>query len=250
MTNNQKLTNPDNDIQTPPTVKVYKKRWLVLLIFSVNSMANAILFTCITAINKIICKYYHISPELTDWAGNIFDLVYLLIALPSAYCMNSFGIKTLLLIGSSLNGVCVCLHLAGTTQQGIWFVLVGQLSAAFSVGAVLQIPTQLSMVWFPEHEYAKATSISMGSNVFGLAIGFLQPSYTVPDSENMNEIYNGLLKMNISHVVLLAMCLISAYLFFDEKPPLPPSYAKAVLDSTSIDDHVDIPGFKLSFYYS
>ena len=80
----------------------------------------------------------------------------------------------------------------------------------------------------------------------GLAIGFLQPSYMVPDSENMDEIYDGLLKMNISHVAFLAVCLISAYLFFDEKPPLPPSYAKAVLDSSSIDENFDTPGFKAS----
>ncbi|XP_066912876.1 heme transporter FLVCR2-like [Clytia hemisphaerica] len=248
MTDTEKLINSNDDIQTPSTVKVYKKRWLILLIFSINSMANTTLFTCITAINKIVCKYYHISPELTNWAGNIFSLVYVLIALPSAYCMDNFGIKTLLIIGSSLNGVCVCLHLAGTTQQGISFVMTGQIFSAFSVGAVAQIPSRLSMVWFSEQEYAKAIGLSGIFNLIGQAIGFLQPSYMVPDSDDMDEIYDGLLRMNISHVALLAVCLISAYLFFDEKPPLPPSYAKAVLDSSSItiDERVATPCFKQS----
>ena len=227
-------------------VRVYKKRWLILLVFSINSLANAMLFTCITSINSIISKYYGISPELTNWASNSFPFVFIFIALPFAYFMDSFGVRTLLLVGSSLNAVCVCLHFAGTFREhGIWFVLGGQFIAAFSVGAYLQVTT-IASIWFPECEQAIATSIAMAFNIMGSSIGFLQPSYMVPDSENMDEIYNGLLKMNISHVAFLAVCLISAYLFFDEKPPLPPSYAKAVLDSSSIDENVDTPGFKAS----
>ena len=229
-------------------IKVYKKRWIILLIFSINSMANALLFTSITSINKIVCKYYGISPELTDWAGNSFTLVYLLIALPSAYCMSSFGVRTLVLIGSSLNAICVCLHLAGTFRDGgIWFVMAGQFVAGFSVGAVLQVPPRLSTVWFPEKEHAKATSIAMCLNTLGLSVGFLQPSYMVPDSDDMDKVYNGMLRMNITHVAFLAVCLISAYLFFDEKPPLPPSYAKAIIDSgIEQSEHLNAPGFKES----
>ena len=203
-------------------------------------MANALLFTCITSINSIICRYYNASPQLTDWAANSFSSVYILIALPSAYCMSSFGIKTLLLIGSSLNAICVCFHLAGTSKDaGIWMILAGQFVGGFSVGAVLQIPTRLSSVWFPEHEHARATSIAMAFNVLGLGIGYIQPSYMVPDSQNMDDIYTGLLHMNISHTVLLAICLTSCYLFFEEKPALPPSFSQAVTDGATKSDDED-----------
>ncbi|XP_066912878.1 heme transporter FLVCR2-like [Clytia hemisphaerica] len=242
----EKIPTTEDD-QKPLKVKVYKKRWLILLIFAINSLANAVLFVSITSINNIACRYYNISPALTDWAGNGFNIVYVFIALPSAYFMDSFGVRTLVILGSSLNAIGVCLHLAGTPREhGIVYVLSGQLMAGLSMGAILQVPARLATVWFPEHEQAKALSLAFVFNVSGLAIGFLQPSYMVPDSENMDEIYDGLLRMNISHVVLLAVCLISAYLFFDEKPPLPPSYAKAVLDSSSVDEHGETPGFKLS----
>ena len=230
-------------------VKVYRKRWIVLFILCINSMANALLFTCITSINDIICRYYNVSPEVTDWAANSFSAVYIFIALPSAYCMNSFGIKPLLLIGSSLNALCVCLHLAGTSRDGgIYWIMAGQFAGGFSVGAVLQIPTRLSSVWFPESEHAKATSFAMACNVFGLAIGYIQPSYMVPDSQNMEDIYSGLLYMNISQLVFLAICLISCYLFFEEKPPLPPSFSAAVTEEGDSEKHVNETGFKESFY--
>lgn len=233
--------------ETNMKVKVYKKRWVVLFVFCINSMANALLFTSITSINAIVCRYYNISPGLTDWAANSFTVVYIFIALPSAYCMDSFGIKTLLLIGSSFNAICVCFHMAGTSREnGIWWVLAGQFVGGFSVGAVLQIPTRLSSVWFPESEHAKATSIAMAFNVLGLGVGYIQPSYMVPDSQNMDDIYSGLLHMNISHLVFLAICLISCYVFFEEKPPLPPSFSKAAIDGGDSEEHVDAPEFKES----
>ena len=236
-------------LETNMKVKVYKRRWIVLFVFCINSMANALLFTSITSINAIVCRYYNISPELTDWAANSFTVVYIFIALPSAYCMDSFGIKTLLLIGSSLNAICVCFHMAGTSREnGIWWVLAGQFVGGFSVGAVLQIPTRLSGVWFPESEHAKATSIAMAFNVLGLGVGYIQPSYMVPDSQNMDDIYSGFLHMNISHLVFLAICLISCYVFFEEKPPLPPSFSSAAIDGGDSKEHVDAPGFKASLF--
>ncbi|XP_066912877.1 heme transporter FLVCR2-like [Clytia hemisphaerica] len=237
----------DNLTHLSLNVRVYKKRWLILLVFSINSLANSMLFTCITSINLIISKYYGISPELTDWASNSFPFVFVFIALPFAYFMDSFGVRTLLLVGSSLNAICVCLHLAGTfRQQGIWFVLAGQFVAAFSVGAYLQVTTVAS-VWFPESEQAIATSIALACNIIGNSMGYLQPSYMVPDSENMDKIYKGLFEMNISHVAFLGMCLISTYLFFEEKPILPPSYAKAIVDNTNHPEQcVETPGFKTS----
>ena len=236
-------------LETNIKVKVYKKRWVVLFVFCINSMANALLFTSITSINAIVCRYYDISPELTDWAANSFTVVYIFIALPSAYCMDSFGIKTLLLFGSSFNAICVCFHMAGTSREnGIWWVLAGQFVGGFSVGAVLQIPTRISSVWFPESEHAKATSIAMAFNVLGLGVGYIQPSYMVPDSQNMDDIYSGLLRMNITHLVFLAICLISCYVFFEEKPSLPPSFSAAVINGGNSEEHVDAPGFKASLF--
>ena len=128
----EKMINHNSVTHATCNIKVYKKRWLILLVFSINSLSNALVFICITSINTIISKYYNISPELTNWASNTFPLVFIFIALPFAYFMDSFGVKKLLVIGSSLNTICVCLHFAGTDKEnGIWFVLGGQFVAAF-----------------------------------------------------------------------------------------------------------------------
>lgn len=226
--------NKDN-----PKIKVYKKRWLILFTFSITSFANALLFTCITSINDIVTKYYRVEPEVIDWAANSFTLAFVFIALPSSQCVSYFGLRTLVIVGSSLNAICTCFHFAGVSRNGIYYVMVGQFFAGFSVGAILQVPAKLSTVWFPEHEHSKATAIAVAFNVLGLAIGFLQPCYMVPDSSNFDDVYNGLYNMYLSHVVLLAICLIMAYFFFDEKPPLPPTYAAAMVSKVR---QANVPG--------
>ena len=44
------------------------------------------------------------------------------------------------------------------------------------------------MVWFGENERATVTSIGVAMNIFGVAVGFLQPSHMVPDTYNMKEV--------------------------------------------------------------
>ena len=54
--------------------------------------------------------------------------------------------------------------------------------------------------------------------------------------------------MNITHLMFLAVCLISCYVFFEEKPSLPPSFSAAVINGGNSEEHVDAPGFKASLF--
>ncbi|XP_066912880.1 heme transporter FLVCR2-like [Clytia hemisphaerica] len=229
--------------EKPMKLKVYKQRWFILFIFSCVSFANGVLYTCIVSINDIIARYYRVKEDRVDWAGNIFPFMYIFMALPSAYMMTSLGLRTLVIIGSSLNAIGTCLHFAGVFGNGYRFIMGGQVAAALSFPTILQVPVRLSTVWFPEYEHAKATSIAMVANVFGLGIGFLQPSYMVPDVETKEDIYAGLYDLYLTHLIFLIVCLGLVYSFFKEKPPLPPSFAAAVSKfRTEDDDSVEKEG--------
>lgn len=224
------------NINFEPKLKVYKRRWLILFIFSCISFANGVLYTCIVSINDIISRYYKVREEQVDWAGNIFPFAYIFMALPSAYMMTSLGLRSLVIIGASLNAIGTCLHFAGVFGNGYKFIMGGQAAAAISFPTILQVPVRLSTVWFPENEHAKATSIAMVANVFGLGIGFLQPSYMVPDVSDTDNVYGGLFKLYISHMVFVLVCLLLVYLFFKERPPLPPSYAAVASNFQKVDE--------------
>ena len=236
---NERLHNvvDDSNINSyEPKLKVYKKRWFILLIFSCISFANGVLYTCIVSINDIISRYYKVNEEQVDWAGNIFPFMYIFMALPSAYMMTSLGLRSLVIIGASLNAIGTCLHFAGVFGNGYRFIMGGQAAAAISFPTILQVPVRLSTVWFPEYEHAKATSIAMVANVFGLGIGFLQPSYMVPDVFDSQSIYGGLYNLYISHMVFVLVCLVFVYLFFKEKPPFPPSFAAAASNFPNLEE--------------
>ena len=221
---------------TEPKLKIYRRRWLILFLFSCISFANGVLYTCIVSINDIISRYYKVKEDSVDWAGNIFPFMYIFMALPSAYLMTSMGLRSLVIVGASLNAIGTCLHFAGVFGNGYKFIMGGQAAAALSFPTILQVPVRLSTVWFPEYEHAKATSVAMVAKVFGLGIGFLQPSYMVPDVTNSDDIYGGLFNMYLSHVVFVLVCLVMIYIFFKEKPPLPPSFAAAASNFRSLEE--------------
>lgn len=240
-TNNRALTGLASDsIQEDPSVepvlKTYKRRWLMLLLFSAISFTNGALYTFIVAVNDVISRYYKLRPDSVDWAGNIFPFMYIFFALPSAYWMTSLGLRSVTIIAISLNAASTCLHFAGVYSNGWAFVMCGQVLAAMSFPIVMQVPVRLSTVWFPEHEHAKATSLPMVANVFGLGVGFLQPSYMIPDVLDRDEILPGLRNVYLSHMVFVLICLVLIYLFFKEKPPLPPSFSAASSAFKTVDD--------------
>ena len=85
--------------------KIYKRRWFMLFIFSLNCIGNAINFTSIAGINDIASIYYNVRPEVLNWIPNSFLLVYVFIGLPSAYIISSLGLRVSLILGSSLNAI-------------------------------------------------------------------------------------------------------------------------------------------------
>ena len=220
------------------TLKLYKRRWLMLFIFSMNSLANACLFSTISAINDIAAAYYRVNPSIIDWLPNSFLLIYIFISLPSAYFLTSWGLRVSVIVGSTLNAIATCLHFAGWQRNGFHLVMSGQIISAISVGAILQVPPRLSTVWFGTNEHAKATSIAVFCNILGVGIGFLQPTHMVKASANMDIVGDGMFRLYLSQMIFVLVCLLLVYLFFEEKPPLPPSYAGAFTDVKSRGSNV------------
>ena len=68
-------------------VKVYKRRWLMLLIFSLNTAMNGCLFMAISPINSIVRKYYDVGSVGVEWLSNMCVLSYVFLGLPATALM-------------------------------------------------------------------------------------------------------------------------------------------------------------------
>ena len=226
-------SNDTNEDNAGVQIGLTPKRWVVLFLFSMITMVNAALWITIPSISNIAMMYYDVQAITVDWFSMSYLLAYAIFAMPASAFMEKFGVKACLLTAASLNGMAGSLRYAGVERDRFAFVAIGQIFAAIGSAFVLQVPPKLAAVWFGEHERATATSIGVVMNLFGVGVGFIQPTSIVGDSDDMNIVHHGMYLLLSSQAWFSLATLFVAYLLVDEKPPMPPSKGEALRDQVS-----------------
>ena len=95
--------------------------------------------------------------------------------------------------------------------------------------------------------FVTVTDVAMFANIFGAALGFLQPTHMVPSTRDMTATGKGLFSLYLSQLVFCVMNLLLVCVFFDEQPPHPPTFAafhtsKSHYDGGNLPDEGDIQG--------
>lgn len=176
----------------------------------------------ISAINDIVRQYYRVPPVGIEWLSNMCVLTYIVLALPASALIMQWGIRPVIFGAATLNFLGTAFHYAGYDRERFYFVLFGQAFVAIAYSCILQMPGKLSALWFPENERATATSIGVVMNLFGVAVGFIQPSLTVLASTNNDEIKGDLQNFYLAQLVMAAVILLITF-SYQEKPPTPPT---------------------------
>ena len=229
----------DEDQESPEVtqvtkIKTFKRRWLILFIFTFATFGNGCLYTSLAAMSKTMSMYYDKNSSTIDWLDNCFMLISIFTSIPSAYFMECYGLRLSVILMTSLNTLCGCLHLAGLNSHGFVFIMLGQIFAALAFSFVMQIPAALSAQWFSNDERSKATSIGFFANLIGVAIGFVQPTNMVKDSSSKYTVKRELLKFYVSQLIFLVVTLLLVYMSFEDKPPCPPSYSVSIRRGSSV----------------
>jgi len=63
--------------------KVYKRRWLILLIFVLFNLVSASQWTQYAIINNIVIRYYHVESVHVEWTAIIFMAIYVPAIIPA-----------------------------------------------------------------------------------------------------------------------------------------------------------------------
>ena len=192
------------------------------MIFSLNTTINGALFMSLSPITNIAAAHYDVNPVHIEWLSNMYMLAYIFVALPASYCMSKWGVRPIIIIASGFDLIAGFLHFLGYGRTKFWLILAGQVFAAVAYGMILQIPGRLSALWFPEHEIATATSIGVFMNIFGVAVGFLQPTNMVYNSVNENLVERQIRTFFLTQFVSCGVVFCFTILFYREKPPTPP----------------------------
>jgi FLVCR family feline leukemia virus subgroup C receptor-related protein len=63
--------------------KVYKRRWLILLIFVLLYIVSSSQWTQYAIINNIVIRYYQVESVYVEWTAIIFMAAYVLVIIPA-----------------------------------------------------------------------------------------------------------------------------------------------------------------------
>lgn len=217
-------------------IKVSKRRWAVVLVFSCYSMCNAFQWIQYSSISNIFKEFYGVSVFAIDWLSMCYMLTYIPLLLPVAWMLEKFGLRTIALTGSALNCLGAWVKLGSLKPHLFPVTVLGQVICSVAQVFILGMPSRIASVWFGASEVSTACSIAVFGNQLGIAIGFLVPPVLVPNSEDQEEVAYSISIMFYMIAGVATLLFILVIIVFKEKPKHPPSRAQSLSYSLAPTD--------------
>jgi len=202
-------------------VKIYKKRWLMLFIYSLNTLMNGVLMVGLSPVTNLVSRHYGQSQTLIEWSTNIFLFIYVWFAIPASFLTTKFGFRRALIVVSLLNVLSTVLHMPGYHSDRFFYYFIGQIPAAIAYSFVTQMPSQISARWFPMNERASSTAIGAFMNTFGNALAYLQSTNFVRETITDFNIENDVKALFLFQLVVAVLIGILTMVLYVDKPDTP-----------------------------
>ncbi|XP_073401385.1 solute carrier family 49 member 4 isoform X2 [Dendrobates tinctorius] len=222
----------------PRAPRVYGRRWLVLLLFSLLSFMQGLVWNSWGPIQNSARSAYGFSSLditlLVLWGPIGFLPCFFFMWLMDTRGLRVTVLLTLLVmvVGSGLR--CVPVSDLGVRR---WFIHGGQLLNGFAGPTAMNAAPFLSTTWFSPDERATATAIASMLNYLGGACAFLIGPLIVPapnstSSSFLTGEHEATIKDRIEAVLytefgIITLLFAAVLAYFPARPPVPPSVAAA-----------------------
>jgi len=192
--------------------KVYRTRWLMLIIYMVLVAANQLLWITFAPITGDATRYYGVSDLSIGILSMCFMIVYVVVSIPASWIIDKYGIRIGVGIGAVFTGAFGLLRgFAGPDYQ---LLLFAQIGIAVGQPFILNSITKLSARWFPIEERATAAGLGTLAMYIGILAGMTVTPYLIRGSGINGLLYiYGIFSVSVSIVFLL---------FIRESPPTAP----------------------------
>ncbi|XP_076017678.1 choline/ethanolamine transporter flvcr2a isoform X3 [Genypterus blacodes] len=207
--------------------RLYKRRWLMLLVLVISSMANTMQWLQYGIISNITMRFYNVNSSAIDWLSMMYMLVFILFVFPACCLLDKKGMRVFLLVANAFNCAGTWVKVGSAEPTLLWVTFLGQTLSATSQVFILGTPSPLAAVWFGTDEVSTACSIGVLGAQLGIALGFLIPPVLVPNVENLDELAKHIRLMFYISAGVATFVFLLVIIFFQEKPELPPSQAQA-----------------------
>nr|XP_040055087.1 feline leukemia virus subgroup C receptor-related protein 2 isoform X2 [Gasterosteus aculeatus aculeatus] len=218
---------PNGDGRSPAATRLYKKRWVIVCLFSAYSLSNAYQWIQYGIISNILMKFYDVDGFAIDWLSMIFMLTYIPFIFPVTWLLDKKGLRVTALLANALNFAGTWIKVASAKSDLFWLTMLGQFVSSLAQVFILGMPSSLASVWFGADEVSTACSIGVFGNQLGIAVGFLLPPILVPNVDDVEELASHIRIMFYISAGVATFIFILVIIVFQEKPEIPPTQAQA-----------------------
>ncbi|XP_035232010.1 feline leukemia virus subgroup C receptor-related protein 1-like isoform X2 [Stegodyphus dumicola] len=213
---------------TKPAVKLYKRRFVMLFLFAICSMMNAVPQFQYTVVADIVACYYNVSLTAVNWTCVVFMVVFLPLVFPVMYLMEKKGLRVTLMTGAFLNCLGGWIQCASFRPSRYAVIMTSQTIYAMGQVFVLSLPPFIAGVWFGATEVGLACAMGVFGNQLGIALGFIIPPMAMTNNcTDQVDISYELSMIGYPMAVINTLIFFLLFLAFQEKPPMFPSVAQA-----------------------
>jgi sugar phosphate permease len=197
------------------SVRTYGYRWVILVAFILITAMNQALWITFAPITSDAMKFYATSDIAIGLLSMIFMIVYIVIFLPAAWLIDSWGFRGAVSLGAGLTAVFGITR--GLFADNFTLVFISQIGIAIGQPMILGAITKLCARWFPESE--RGTAVGLGT--LALYLGILAALIVTP----MLLGAYGMKGMLLIDGVVTAIAALLFIFIAREHPPTPPGPA-------------------------
>lgn len=221
------MTQEKGDTKTAtPLIKPTLKRYIILLLFGLNSGNKSFQWVQIPASTAKITYFYGVENYVINTLSVVFMLSFLVLSWPACYVIKKIGLRYAVLMASFGTAIGAIIKCYSCHEHGIGLLFLGQVIVSLSEQLIFSVPSRLASVWFPDHEVSICVAMCIFGNQVGNALGFIVPQAMMSAAETKEEIGDSLYSLFFG-LSLYSMVLFAAGLvLFDEAPEQAPGAAR------------------------
>ena len=207
------------------TIRVYGYRWIVLLVFMAIIFASQLLWITFAPITGPAASYYGVSDLAIGLLSMSFMVVYIIVAIPASWVIDTYGFRVGVGIGAVLTGVFALMR--GFLATNYTMVLIAQIGIAVGQPFILNAITKVAARWFPIRERATASGLASLAMYLGQVMALVLTPFLVLGA--------GISGALLVYGVVSVACAAAFLLFARERPPTSASPAGEEVRSLVFD---------------
>jgi MFS family permease len=204
---------------TPARISPY--RWLVLAVFMVNVAVTQFIWLTFAPVSRDAAALYtHGNVGSIDILSVLFMVIMIPLTIPSAWCIERFGLKWGVGIGVFLMNVGGALRIA---SDSYWWVFACTTACALGQPFILNSFTKVSSNWFPTKEEVLSSGMLTMSLFVGLVIAMFTPDLILTPYRASGTVKDGIHALLALYAYIAVIGVVLFFAFVKDKPKTPPN---------------------------